>query len=235
MSDSLLRKQCRSYPSARWLSLFENFKSSFALTFLGITFYCSTAFGSDLQCTYSTYKWNVHARKAVEKRKIVKPISELTAAEIDIQTGCTVCEEDQVTLTFAGLSPFKVCKLIAPTVREIITSLQNKHAPLLDIVGYRVGMSRGEIDGEGNRTGFSNHSYGVALDINTNQNGLYENCISFNSSCRLLKGGPWNSNEKFSLTNESVIVREFKRNKFKWGGEIFGQQKDFMHFSPSGN
>jgi hypothetical protein len=72
------------------------------------------------------------------------------------------------------------------------------------------------------------------VDINTNQNGLYENCVSFNSSCRLIKGGAWNPNQQLSLTSDSIIVQEFKRNGFKWGGEIAGQQKDFMHFSPTG-
>ncbi len=204
------------------------------LMLFGVLVFSSAAFGGGKQCTYSTYQWNVRDRKVVEQRKIVKPLSELTAAEMDSQTGCTVCEEDQVTLTFVGLRPFKVCKLIAPRVQALITALQRKQAPILDVVGYRVGMTRGEMDSEGNRTGFSNHSFGVALDINTDQNGLYENCVSFNSYCRLIKGGLWSSNQEFSLTKESMIVQEFKRNGFHWGGEIVGQQKDFMHFSPSG-
>lgn len=204
------------------------------LTFFSVMIFCTSALGIDQQCTYSTYQWNVRYRKAVGQHKIVKPLSELTAAEIDSQTGCTVCEEDQVTLTFIGLRPFKVCKLLAPSVQAIITSLQRKHAPLIDIAGYRVGMTRGNVDSAGNRSGFSNHSFGVALDVNTGQNGLYENCVSFNSSCRLLKGGPWNPSQKFSLTKDSMIVQEFKRNSFNWGGEISGKQKDFMHFSPSG-
>lgn len=194
----------------------------------------STAQGAEQQCTYSTYQWNVHDRKAIGQRKIVKPLSELTVAERDSQTGCTVCEEDQITLTFAGLRPFRVCRFIVPRVRASIAALQRKRAPLLDVVGYRVGMTRGKVDSAGNRTGFSNHSFGVALDINAEQNGLYENCISFNSSCRLIKGGRWNPNQEFSLTEDSMIVQEFTRNGFHWGGKIAGQQKDFMHFSPSG-
>ena len=197
------------------------------------------AHGGEQQCTYSTYQWNVLDRKAVELRKIVKPFSELTAAEKDSKTGCSVCEEDQVTLTFAGLRAFKVCKFIAPRVQTTIASLQRRQAPLLDVVGYRVGMTRGEIDRAGNRTVFSNHSFGVALDINTNHNGLYENCVSFNSACRLIKGGHWrpksgDAKQAYSLTRDSMIVQEFKRNGFLWGGEIAGQQKDFMHFSPTG-
>lgn len=193
-----------------------------------------TASSAEQQCTYSTYQWNVGARRAVGQRKVVKPFSELAAAERDSQTGCTVCEEDQLTLIFVGLRPFKVCRLIAPRVQAIVAALQRQQAPLLDVVGYRVGMTRGNVDSAGNRTGFSNHSFGVALDVNTEQNGLYENCVSFNPACRLIKGGRWNPQQAFSLTEDSMIVLEFKRNGFRWGGEIAGQQKDFMHFSPSG-
>ncbi len=192
------------------------------------------AYGGEPQCTYSTYKWNVRDRKSVGHVKVVKPMSELTAVEKDGETGCTVCEEDQVTLTFDGLRPIKVCKRIAPRVQKIIGELQRQHAPLQDLVAYRVGMTRGDVDKAGNRTGFSNHSFGVALDVNTDQNGLYENCVTVNPSCRLIKGGKWDPKQEFSLSKDSVIVLEFKQNGFRWGGEIAGQQKDFMHFSPTG-
>lgn len=189
---------------------------------------------ADPQCTYSTYKWNVNIRRAVEPRMVSKPMSELTDAERDPATGCTVCLEDQVEMNFPGLRRFLVCKKLAPSVEKIISELLRQHAPLKDVVGYRVGMTRGNPDGAGNRTGFSNHSFGVALDINTAQNGLYENCSRFNSACRLIKGGAWNPKHELSLTADSLIVRVFKQNGFKWGGEIAGLQKDFMHFSPTG-
>lgn len=119
-------------------------------------------------------------------------------------------------------------------MRQVIDTLQRAKAPLREVTGYRVGMTRGEIDATGNHTGFSNHSFGVALDVNAEQNGLYENCINFDSSCRLVMGGQWHPRQTFSLTKDSVIVLEFKRNGFLWGGEIPGQQKDFMHFSLTG-
>jgi hypothetical protein len=204
-----------------------------ALVFCSTLFYCEAAM-ADPQCSYSTYKWNIHTRKAVEPRRIAKPYSDLTASEKDGETGCTVCEEDQVELSFPGLRPFKVCKRLAPGIEKIIAELQRQQAPLRDVVGYRVGMTRGNPDSAGNRTGFSNHSFGVALDINTAQNGLYENCINFNPACRLIKGGPWKPEQEASLTASSLIVQTFKQNGFKWGGEIAGLQKDFMHFSPTG-
>lgn len=192
------------------------------------------AWGGEQQCTYVTYQWNVRDRKAVGQRTVVKPYSELTAEEKDAQSGCSVCEEDQVTLVFLGLRPFKVCRKVASRVSQIMEMLLRVQAPLREVTGYRVGMTRGELDAAGNRTGFSNHSFGVALDVNAAQNGLYENCINFDSSCRLVMGGQWHPGRAFSLTKDSVIVLEFKRNGFLWGGEISGQQKDFMHFSLTG-
>ncbi len=212
-------------------TIMRYFRAAAAVMLLALV--SDAAFGGDV-CTYTTYKWNVNDRRAVGLHKVVKPYGELSAAEKDAQTGCTVCEEDQVELHFPGLRPFKVCKRLAPRVEKILAELQKRNAPVRDVVGYRVGMTRGNPDKDGNRTGFSNHSYGVALDVNTDQNGLYENCVKFSPACRLRKGGPWNPSQPLSLTPDSAIVLMFKENGFKWGGEIAGQQKDFMHFSPTG-
>lgn len=204
------------------------------LVFIAMLLASNAAMGSEGLCTYTTYQWNIYSRKAVGHRKVVKPYGDLTATEIDAQSRCSVCEEDQVTLAFPGLRPFKVCKHIAQRVRQSMVTLLKEHAPLREVTGYRVGMTRGEIDPSGNRTGFSNHSFGVALDVNTAQNGLYVNCIEFGPACGLVMGGQWNPDQPLSLTQDSPIVLEFKRIGFKWGGEIAGQQKDFMHFSPTG-
>ncbi|MDQ7050893.1 MAG: hypothetical protein Q9M92_15725 [Enterobacterales bacterium] len=48
------------------------------------------------------------------------------------------------------------------------------------------------------------------------------------------KGGAWNPSQEGSLTRDHPIVLELKKAGFKWGGEIQGKQKDFMHFSPTG-
>lgn len=194
----------------------------------------STPLMASEQCSYSTYKWNVNQRKAVAHERISKPRSALTDAERDPATGCTVCEEDQVELQLSGLRPFRVCHLLAERFRQVLTALQAQQAPLQDIVGYRVGQTRGDIDAAGNRTGFSNHSFGIALDINTDQNGLYDNCYSYGPQCRLIKGGKWDPKQSTSLTADSVIVQMFKKHGFRWGGEIAGKQKDFMHISPTG-
>ena len=95
-------------------------------------------------------------------------------------------------------------------------------------------MTKGNIDSLGNRTQFSNHSFGVAIDINEEQNGLYDHCVSFGPACRLRRGGIWKPDQVGSLTPDSPIVEGLKGMGLKWGGQIEGDQKDFMHFSPSG-
>jgi D-alanyl-D-alanine carboxypeptidase len=185
-------------------------------------------------CHYSTYKWNVNSRTAVEAKTVSKSRSELSPSEIDAASGCTLCEEDQEIIRVSGLNEFKVCKKIASKITWVLTELIKQGQPIRDVVGYRVGMTRGNVDSQGNRTRFSNHSFGVAIDINTNQNGLYDNCLQWNPKCRLIKGGPWNPSNPESWTLNSPTVTLFKQNGFQWGGEIKGQQKDFMHFSLTG-
>ena len=190
--------------------------------------------GSEKMCTYTTYKWNTISRKAVDFKTVQHPYSDLQSFEIDEQTGCTVCEEDQVVIQIGDLPAFKVCKHFAFDIENTLNQLWSDNQPVNKIVAYRVGMTRGEVDEQGNRTGFSNHSFGIALDINDEQNGLYDQCITFNENCRLRKGGKWSPDQFGSLTPDSEIVKAFKSIGLKWGGEIAGKQKDFMHFSPTG-
>lgn len=194
----------------------------------------SPVLANQKNCSYTTYKWNTSLKKAVAFEQVNKPYSELTQNEIDPITGCSVCSEDQVVLKIPHLPKVKVCKQVASNIERALTIANNSGQPIVELVGYRVGMTRGEIDADGNRTQFSNHSFGTAIDINPAYNGLYDNCIQFNSSCRLIKGGPWNSEQKESISADSVLVEQMRRVHFLWGGQIAGKQKDFMHFSLTG-
>jgi hypothetical protein len=190
--------------------------------------------GDPETCTYKTYKWNVHLRQAVEVETIYHPYKDLGPDEIDPATGCTVCEEDQETIHVPPLAPFRVCKKLAPQIRAVIKELVRAGEPIYEAVSYRVGKTRGDPDENGNRTKFSNHAYGIAIDINHQQNGLYDHCLRFGPQCRLIRGGPWRPGQPGTLTPDSAIVKAMKATGFRWGGEIQGKQKDFMHFSPSG-
>lgn len=185
-------------------------------------------------CTYETFSWNVKLKKSVDHTTVTHPYSELTPAEIDADSGCTVCEEDQELIDLPPVPPFKMCRKFAPSVRATITKLIAAGEPIEQVKGYLVGKTRGTIDAQNNRTGFSNHSFGIALDINPHKNGLYDRCVKFGKSCRLIRGGPWRPGTPGTLTADGLVVQSMKAAGFRWGGEIAGNQKDFMHFSPTG-
>jgi hypothetical protein len=185
-------------------------------------------------CTYRTYTWNVVARTAVDNRVVRHPYSSVTEAETHAPTGCTVCQEDQVTIRLPDVPPFQVCRVLAPAIAEAVRAAVANGEPILTITGYRVGVTKGAADAQGNRTEFSLHSFGVALDVNERRNGLYDHCPVFGPSCRLLRGGPWRPGQAGTIAEGSAIVRELVRIGLRWGGQIEGQQKDFMHFSPTG-
>lgn len=174
-------------------------------------------------------------KKAVAFETVDKPYEQLTPQEIDPITGCTVCEQDQQEITIGKLPPIKLCKRLAAALEQQLNVLHSNGTEIISAVGYRVGLTRGDIDKDGNRTGFSNHSYGVAIDINSEQNGLYDRCITYGPACRLIKGGAWNPDtSRFSITENSRLVHTLHEIGLLWGGSIKGKQKDFMHFSPTG-
>lgn len=187
------------------------------------------------QCRYSTWSWNVQQKKAVNYRTVNKDIRELAPYERDTITGCSVCEQDQVEIHLPNLAPFWVCKHLASNVENSLRRLIDKGEPIKNVIGYRVGLTRGPLDKSGNRTRFSNHSFGIAIDINPEHNGLYSNCFEFGPQCKKLRGGSWRPGfDPLSLTRDGRVVNTLKRMGLKWGGEIQGRQKDFMHFSISG-
>jgi hypothetical protein len=186
-------------------------------------------------CHYQDWRWNVAQQRAVQKKTIIKDASALLPDEFDARSGCSVCAEDQQVIRLEGLPEFSVCKRYASNVRDTLQQLISQGEQIDSVIGYRVGRTRGDIDAQGNRSGFSNHSYGIAIDINTAHNGLYGNCMQFGPRCKLLRAGPWRpGNDPYSLRADGLIVKTFKEAGFKWGGEIEGRQKDFMHFSPTG-
>jgi len=185
-------------------------------------------------CSYTTYTWNTISKKVVNFTNIKKPYSALTATEIDQATGCTICEQDQVKVKIRGVPSFTLCKNIATKIKTALEQAIIQGQPILNVIGYRVGKTKGAADKNGNRTQFSNHSFGVAIDVNPEYNGLYTNCIEYNDKCTLSKGGVWRPKQIESLTTGSPLVRIMKSLGYKWGGEILGRQKDFMHFSISG-
>lgn len=191
--------------------------------------------GSENTCTYSTWAWNTRTKRSEGHRKVTKSYSELSDAERDPHSDCTVCEEDQTPIAIDGISQFQICRHYADVVRRTLQTIQASGFPIQSISAYRVGLSKGPIDKKGHRTQFSHHSFGTAIDINAEINGLYTNCYEFNGGCRLLRGGPWRPGRPGTVTQDSIAYRAFREAGWKWGGELVGRQKDFMHFSLSGD
>ena len=185
-------------------------------------------------CRYQTWAWDTLEKRAVNHARVEKPYAQLSSAEVDPLTGCSVCERDQREIHLPSLAPFRVCHVLAAKVEDALRRLLASGEPIGTVIGYRVGLTRGEVDANGLRTGFSNHSFGIAIDINPEFNGLYDNCAEFGASCRLIRGGAWVPGRPGSITADGAIVAEFERIGLRWGGRIAGRQKDFMHFSPAG-
>ena len=149
--------------------------------------------------------------------------------------GCSACEEDQIQIQLINGLKFKVCFKMAQKIKIILDKVIKNGFEIEEVIGYRAQMSKGDVNGNGERTQFSNHSYGLAIDINPKFNGLYSNCFEWNSEvCRLIKGGRYNPQNSKAIKAKDFLVKELKKIGFKWGGEIKGRQKDFMHFSFSG-
>lgn len=194
-----------------------------------LTLFLTTAWAHD--CHYQYTVWNTRTRSSEGPFSVKKWKAELTPEE-EGPLGCTICEEDQVEVSLPHNLKVMVCRNVAGT---FLRHLSSPGLPIVSLLGYRPSRSRGPVNERGLRTLFSNHAYGVAIDVNENQNGLYSGCLNWNPSCVLTKGGPYRpGRDPLSLTADSVLTKELKAAGFRWGGEITGNQKDFMHFSPDG-
>lgn len=183
-----------------------------------------------LTCTYDYTVWNARERRSSSKQSVSKPHAEAERRE----HGCTPCREDQVEVRLSNGVHFEACRAVAGKFKDALENSLARGQEIRSVVGYRPQMSRGPLDAKGNRTQWSNHSFGLALDVNEAQNGLYENCERWSPRCRLRKGGAYDPASKLSLTPSNPLVAALKERGFHWGGEIPGRQKDFMHFSPTG-
>ena len=157
----------------------------------------------------------------------------MASDETDRETGCTVCSEDQEVVDVPPIPQFSFCYKLAPLVRFVLKDLVAKGAPIHTVIGYQVIKTRGDAV-VGNHTEFGNHSYGTAFDINPEQNGLYDNCDTFGPGCKLIRGGPRRPGTPGTIEKDDLIVKKFDETGFVWGGGIEGKQKDFMHFSLTG-
>lgn len=195
--------------------------------------FANTEIKADDLCHYTYSIWNTIKKTTVKTITVKKNRSDLNNQEIG-PLGCTICNEDQKKIKLSNGLPLKICHKIAQNVKAALERAIKNGSTIKSIKGYRPSKSRGPLDKNGNRTLFSNHAYGVAVDINEKYNGLYQNCLQWSPKCRLIKGGRYNPKNPLSFTTNHTIVKEMARIDLKWGGHIKGTMKDFMHFSPDG-
>ena len=192
-----------------------------------------TALASDV-CTFSDWAWNSAAGRAENFREVKMPRAEISPEQRHPTLPCSVCREDQVRISAGGSSGL-ICKAIAGEVEDALRRAEDAGFTINTLTGYRVGRTKGPLDARGLRTQYSHHSFGLAIDINAAQNGLYDRCIEFRPQCRLRRGGRWIPNADGAINPQTPLYQEMRRAGLKWGGELEGRQKDFMHFSLEGD
>ncbi len=78
---------------------------------------------------------------------------------------------------------------------------------------------------------WSNHAYGLAIDINPLQNPFVSKSghVTHNASRAFIDRSKKQKNSKAMILKNSTIVKLFKAHGFKWGGD-WRTIKDYQHF-----
>lgn len=74
----------------------------------------------------------------------------------------------------------------------------------------------------------SNHSYGIAIDINPVQNPAV-----YNDGKISPEGATYKTDAPGTLTKNNFIVKELKKRGWRWGGD-WTSLKDYQHFNKPG-
>lgn len=120
---------------------------------------------------------------------------------------------------YAAKATVTVNKAIAERVKSVFQEIfagEEKY-PIYAVQGYSW------------RGGTSEHNYGLAIDINPNENYM------INSSGNVVSGSFWDPNKSpYSIKENGDVVTAFKKYGFAWGGNAWKSSKDYMHFSYMG-
>ncbi len=180
------------------------------------------------RCAYGTYAWNTRLGRSVDRRRIDKAYAQVAGDERSPDDPrCTICEGDQVELHLPGVEPFRVCWVYAEAIHRALTRAIDRGAIIDKVTAYRPGRTGGPLDSEGRRTRFGGHAYGMAIDVNAEQNGMY-------SGGRLRHGGPYRPErgDPRTITHASPIYTELRRAGLQWAGDRVDElgYADWMHF-----
>ena len=127
----------------------------------------------------------------------------------------------------------QVHKAIAQDVYDACLAAQNEGFKIYSIGGYRTFGT--DTAGKSGGLSYSQHCYGLAVDINPSENGQYlkktqdQKTVDYLTG-KLNAGGEYNPNYELSIKPNSALVSKFKSLGWGWGGE-WHTSKDYMHFS----
>ena len=113
---------------------------------------------------------------------------------------------------------------LAKDVQDVFQTAQNGGFRIYEAAGY--SFRRMNNGGSGK---LSHHSYGVAIDINVNENYSHRGSTIY-------AGSFWNpTKSKYSIPKGGVLEKAFASKGWSWGGNWSGNYQDYMHFSFTGN
>ena len=116
-----------------------------------------------------------------------------------------------------------VHKSLASDVQDVFQKVQNAGFKIYEASGYSYRKMNNGGSGK-----LSHHSYGVAIDINVNENYSHRGSVIY-------AGSFWNpSKSEFSIPTNGALVSAFEAKGWKWGGKWSGNYQDYMHFSYTG-
>ncbi|MBD3916472.1 M15 family metallopeptidase [Nocardioides hwasunensis] len=183
--------------------------------------------------------------------KVVSPAPRRVIARSTWKQGCPVAASDLawVRVTFWGFDAQRhtgellVNASVADDIVQVFRTLYRVRFPQERVTIARTYDPDAPSTGDGNDTGafvcrpstgatyFSQHAYGLAIDLNSFQNPyakgdvvLPELASSYLGRDRVRAG---------MITPDGPVVRAFARIGWQWGGD-WRQSKDYMHFSRNG-
>lgn len=116
-----------------------------------------------------------------------------------------------------------VHRSLASDVQDVFQKVQDAGFKIYEASGYSYRQMNNGGSGK-----LSHHSYGVAIDINVNENYSHRGSVIY-------AGSFWNpSQSEFSIPTNGALVRAFEAKGWKWGGKWSGNYQDYMHFSYTG-
>lgn len=113
---------------------------------------------------------------------------------------------------------------LAADVQKALKKAQDQGFKVYSASGYSYRVMNNGGSGK-----LSHHSYGVAIDINVNENYSRRGSIIY-------AGSFWDpSKSEFSIPRNGALVNAFREIGWSWGGNWSGNYQDYMHFSYTGH